>query len=176
MRVSFYNSEYIIKPFIRYLVTGPYAIRIFVNELGLPRSSVQNDVPLSDFGGGHPDPNLVYAKSLVDRIEEEGIDFGAAFDGDGDRHMIYGKGAFVVPSDSVAIIAEYANVLPYFQSTGLKGVARSMPTSRALDLVAQNKNVNVFEVPTGKLFANIYGVIFKVDIDEHTHYRMEVLW
>ena len=75
--------------------------------------------------------------------------------------MIYGKGAFVVPSDSVAIIAEYATVLPYFQSTGLKGVARSMPTSRALDLVAQDKNVNVFEVPTGKLFANRYGVIFQ---------------
>ncbi|CAG8526723.1 10743_t:CDS:2 [Paraglomus brasilianum] len=137
-------------------VTGPYAIRIFVNELGLPRSSVQNDVPLPDFGGSHPDPNLVYAKSLVDRIEELDIPFGAAFDGDGDRHMIYGKGAFVVPSDSVAIIAEYASIIPYFQSTGLKGVARSMPTSRALDLVAQDKNVDLFVVPTGwKFFGNL---------------------
>jgi len=89
---------------------------------------------------------------LVDRIEELDIPFGAAFDGDGDRHMIYGKGAFVVPSDSVAIIAEYASIIPYFQSTGLKGVARSMPTSRALDLVAQDKNVDLFVVPTGKSY------------------------
>jgi phosphoglucomutase len=125
-------------------------MRIFVNELGLDKSSVQNAIPLPDFGGSHPDPNLTYARSLVDRVERENIQFGAASDGDGDRNMIYGKSAFVVPSDSVAVIAAHADCIPYFKRTGLKGFARSMPTSRALDLVAEKKGVGFFEVPTGE--------------------------
>ncbi|CAG8483658.1 10388_t:CDS:10 [Acaulospora colombiana] len=137
-------------------VTGPYAERIFIEELGLPRSTIQNYVPLPDFGGGHPDPNLTYANSLVERVERENINFGAASDGDGDRNMIYGKGAFVTPSDSVAVIAAHAEVIPYFQKTGVKGLARSMPTSAAIDLVAKKKGLEIFEVPTGwKFFGNL---------------------
>jgi len=132
-------------------VTGPYASAILISTLGLPPSSVQNCIPLPDFGGGHPDPNLTYARSLVDAVEKNGIEFGAASDGDGDRNMIYGKGAFVTPSDSVAIIAHWADVIPYFKKQGgVKGLARSMPTSKAIDLVAQKKGLEYFEVPTGK--------------------------
>ncbi|KAF9952440.1 Phosphoglucomutase-2 [Mortierella alpina] len=137
-------------------VTGPYGQRIFITELGLPQKSVMNCVPLPDFGGGHPDPNLTYAHELVERVEKENINFGAASDGDGDRNMIIGKGAFVTPSDSVAIIAAQANAIPYFQRTGVKGLARSMPTSTALDLVAKKKGYECFEVPTGwKFFGNL---------------------
>jgi len=138
-------------------VTGPYAHAIFVSALGLPPASVQNCVPLPDFGGGHPDPNLTYAHSLVEAVEKNGIEFGAASDGDGDRNMIYGKGAFVTPSDSVAIIAHWADVIPYFSKHGgVKGLARSMPTSKAIDLVAKKKGVECFEVPTGwKFFGNL---------------------
>jgi phosphoglucomutase len=131
-------------------VTGPYGRAIFVDELGLPESSIQNCVPLPDFGGGHPDPNLTYAHELVERVERDNIPFGAASDGDGDRNMIYGKGAFVTPSDSVAVIADWANeAIPYIRRSGLKGLARSMPTSGALDLVAKAKGCEFFEVPTG---------------------------
>jgi len=137
-------------------VTGPYGQRIFITELGLPQKSVMNCVPLPDFGGGHPDPNLTYAHELVERVEKENINFGAASDGDGDRNMIIGKGAFVTPSDSVAIIAAQADAIPYFQRTGVKGLARSMPTSTALDLVAKKKGYECFEVPTGwKFFGNL---------------------
>jgi phosphoglucomutase len=129
-------------------VTGPYAKAILVSELGLSESSIQNCVPLPDFGGGHPDPNLTYAHTLVEAVEKNNIQFGAASDGDGDRNMIYGKGAFVTPSDSVAIIANWAHVIPYFKG-GVKGLARSMPTSKAIDLVAQKKGLEYFEVPTG---------------------------
>ena len=131
-------------------VTGPYARSIFVEELGLPESSVQNCVPSPDFNGGHPDPNLTYAHELVDAVEKGKITFGAASDGDGDRNMIYGAGAFVTPSDSVAIIADWADCIPYFKKGGVKGLARSMPTSTALDRVAKAKGVECFEVPTGK--------------------------
>lgn len=131
-------------------VTGPYARAIFVDTLGLAESSIQNCVPKPDFGGSHPDPNLVYAHSLVEVVEKNNIPFGAASDGDGDRNMIYGKGAFVTPSDSVAIIADWAGVIPYFKKNGVKGLARSMPTSGAIDLVAQKKGIEVFEVPTGR--------------------------
>lgn len=130
-------------------VTGPYAHDIFINELGLPLSSIQNCIPSPDFNGGHPDPNLTYAHSLVEQVEKNNIAFGAASDGDGDRNMIYGKGAFVTPSDSVAIIADWADCIPYFKSGGVKGLARSMPTSGAIDLVAKAKGFEVFEVPTG---------------------------
>ena len=129
-------------------VTGPYGRAIIVNELGLPESSVMHDTPLPDFGGGHPDPNLTYAHDLVEAVEKNNIAFGAASDGDGDRNMIYGKGAFVTPSDSVAIIADWAHVIPYFKG-GIKGLARSMPTSKAIDEVAKAKGVEYFEVPTG---------------------------
>ncbi|CAO3685189.1 unnamed protein product [Umbelopsis ramanniana] len=138
-------------------VTGPYGYHLFVKELGLPESSVMNFKPLADFGGGHPDPNLTYAHDLVERVEKEGIDFGAASDGDGDRNMIIGKGAFVTPSDSVAIIAHYAKAaIPYFQKNGVNGLARSMPTSQAIDLVAKQQGLEHFEVPTGwKFFGNL---------------------
>lgn len=132
-------------------VTGPYARAILVNTLHLPPSSIQNCDPSPDFGGGHPDPNLTYAKSLVDAVEANNIAFGAASDGDGDRNMIYGKGAFVTPSDSVAIIADWADSIPYFKKGGVKGLARSMPTSAAIDLVAKKKGFEYFEVPTGQL-------------------------
>ena len=132
-------------------VTGPYAHAILVKELGLPESSTQNCIPSPDFGGGHPDPNLTYAHSLVEVVERDNIAFGAASDGDGDRNMIYGKGAFVTPSDSVAIIADWADSIPYFKKGGVKGLARSMPTSAAIDLVAKKKGLEYFEVPTGKI-------------------------
>lgn len=131
-------------------VTGPYARAILLDTLMLPKSSVQNAVPLPDFGGGHPDPNLTYAHSLVEVVERDDIAFGAASDGDGDRNMIYGKGAFVTPSDSVAIIADWAEAIPYFKKGGVKGLARSMPTSGAIDHVAKKKGLEVFEVPTGE--------------------------
>jgi phosphoglucomutase len=133
-------------------VTGPYAKAIILDTLGLPDSSVQNCEPSPDFGGGHPDPNLTYAHSLVDAVEKDRIHFGAASDGDGDRNMIYGTGAFVTPSDSVAIIADWAEVIPYFKKGGVKGLARSMPTSAAIDLVAKAKGLEYFEVPTGTMF------------------------
>jgi phosphoglucomutase len=137
-------------------VTGPYAKAIFLEALELPPSSVQQCVPLPDFGGAHPDPNLTYAHSLVEVVERDNIPFGAASDGDGDRNMIYGKGAFVTPSDSVAVIADWAEVIPYFKKTGIRGLARSMPTSNAIDYVAKAKGVEVFEVPTGwKFFGNL---------------------
>ncbi|CAH2049043.1 unnamed protein product [Thlaspi arvense] len=144
-------------------VAGAYARRTFVEELGAPESSLLNCVPKEDFGGGHPDPNLTYAKELVGRMglgksssQEEPPEFGAAADGDADRNMILGKRFFVTPSDSVAIIAANAvQAIPYF-SAGLKGVARSMPTSAALDVVAKHLNLKFFEVPTGwKFFGNL---------------------
>ncbi|XP_030463495.2 phosphoglucomutase, chloroplastic [Syzygium oleosum] len=138
-------------------VTGAYAKPIFVDKLGASLDSILNGVPLEDFGHGHPDPNLTYAEDLVDIMYGENApDFGAASDGDGDRNMILGQGFFVTPSDSVAIIAAYAQQsIPYFRS-GPKGLARSMPTSGALDRVAQKLNLPFFEVPTGwKFFGNL---------------------
>ncbi|KAL6192560.1 hypothetical protein ACLB2K_033646 [Fragaria x ananassa] len=143
-------------------VGGAYAKRIFVEELGAKEDSLLNCVPKEDFGGGHPDPNLTYAKELVARMglgksdTQNPPEFGAAADGDADRNMILGKRFFVTPSDSVAIIAANAvEAIPYF-SSGLKGVARSMPTSAALDVVAKHLNLKFFEVPTGwKFFGNL---------------------
>ncbi|KAJ6761268.1 PHOSPHOHEXOMUTASE FAMILY MEMBER [Salix purpurea] len=138
-------------------VTGAYAKPIFVDKLGASPDSISNGVPLEDFGHGHPDPNLTYAKDLVNIMYgENGPDFGAASDGDGDRNMILGRGFFVTPSDSVAIIAANAQeAIPYFTS-GPKGLARSMPTSGALDRVAEKLNLPFFEVPTGwKFFGNL---------------------
>ncbi|KAJ8655040.1 hypothetical protein O0I10_009247 [Lichtheimia ornata] len=139
-------------------VTGIYGERIFVQEFGLPPTSIMRSKPLPDFGGEHPDPNLTYAHELVERVEKEQIDFGAASDGDGDRNMVIGKNAFVSPCDSVAVIAHYAcEAIPYFRKQGgIRGLARSMPTSRALDLVAKKQGVECFEVPTGwKFFGNL---------------------
>ncbi|KAG4998295.1 Phosphoglucomutase, chloroplastic [Glycine max] len=138
-------------------VTGAYAKPIFVDKLGASLDSISNGIPLEDFGHGHPDPNLTYAKDLVDILyAENGPDFGAASDGDGDRNMILGRSFFVTPSDSVAVIAANAReAIPYFKN-GVKGLARSMPTSGALDRVAKKLNLPFFEVPTGwKFFGNL---------------------
>ncbi|KAJ2158228.1 hypothetical protein GGF46_003940 [Coemansia sp. RSA 552] len=139
-------------------VTGPYGRRIFVDELGFPETSLEQCTPLEDFGGGHPDPNLTYADKLVKRVRSEEIDLGAASDGDGDRNMVLSHDWFVTPSDSVAVIAHYAqDCIPYFMhGSELKGLARSMPTSCAIDRVAKAKNLEAFEVPTGwKFFGNL---------------------
>jgi phosphoglucomutase len=138
-------------------VTGPYAQEILVNRLGAPPSSLMNCVPLEDFGGGHPDPNLTYAEDLVKIMfaGEKALDFGAASDGDGDRNMILGKNFFVTPSDSLAVIAANAILIPAYKQ-GLAGVARSMPTSGAVDRVAKKLNIPCYETPTGwKFFGNL---------------------
>lgn len=137
-------------------VTGPYAREIIERRLGAPAGTVINGQPLEDFGGGHPDPNLTYARPLVDLLAEPGgPDFAAASDGDGDRNMILGRGVFITPSDSLAIIAANAELLRCFPR-GLVGVARSMPTSRAVDVVARELGIPVHETPTGwKYFANL---------------------
>ena len=152
-----------------YGVNGPYAKKVFVDELGQPESVCMNATPKDDFNGGHADPNLTYAKELVKKmgLDRKGMkidvggepipDFGAAADGDGDRNMILGKQFFVSPSDSLAVIAANADAIPFFRSQGgLKGVARSMPTSGAVDLVAKDMNFSLFETPTGwKYFGNL---------------------
>ena len=138
-------------------VTGPYGVAIFEKVLGLPSSSTQNCIPSPDFGGGHPDPNLVYAHSLVEAVDKNKIHFGAASDGDGDRNMIYGANAFVSPGDSLAIIAHHAKTIPYFKKQGVYGLARSMPTSGAIDLVAKKQGLKSYEVPTGwKFFCALF--------------------
>lgn len=137
-------------------VTGPYAKRIFETELGAKKGSVYRAVILDDFGGAHPDPNLTYAHELVEALHTGKYDFGAAFDGDGDRNMVLGRNAFVNPSDSIAIIAANFQAIPFFNKTGLKGVARSMPTSGALDRVAEKLGLKLYETPTGwKFFGNL---------------------
>ncbi|KAK6429646.1 Phosphoglucomutase-2, partial [Oleoguttula sp. CCFEE 5521] len=137
-------------------VTGNYGKDIFEKELGL-KDSCQNCTPLPDFGGHHPDPNLVYAHSLVEAVDKNGIHFGAASDGDGDRNMIYGANSFVSPGDSLAIIAHHADLIPYFKKQGVYGLARSMPTSGAVDLVAKKKGLQSYEVPTGwKFFCGLF--------------------
>jgi phosphoglucomutase len=137
-------------------VTGPYGIDIFEKELGL-KDSTQNCIPKPDFGGHHPDPNLVYAHSLVEVVDKKGIQFGAASDGDGDRNMIYGANAFVSPGDSLAIIAHHAKLIPWFKKQGVYGLARSMPTSGAVDLVAKKQGLESYEVPTGwKFFCGLF--------------------
>ncbi|KAH8239503.1 hypothetical protein KR032_005092 [Drosophila birchii] len=138
-------------------VTGSYVREIFLNRLGASESSVVHTTPLPDFGGMHPDPNLTYAKDLVDAVAQGDYDIGAAFDGDGDRNMIIGsKAFFVTPSDSLAVIAHYLEAIPYFQKNGVQGFARSMPTASAVDLVGRKLGKEVFEVPTGwKYFGNL---------------------
>jgi len=137
-------------------VTGPYATEILEKRLGAPEGSVRNATPLLDFGGHHPDPNLVHAKDLYDDVmSPNGPHFGAASDGDGDRNMIVGKGMFVTPSDSLAIIAANATVAPGY-ARGIAGIARSMPTSAAADRVAEKLGIGMYETPTGwKFFGNL---------------------
>ena len=137
-------------------VTGPYAVEIFERRLGAPAGTVINGVPLPDFGGGHPDPNLTYAPELVKELfGENAPDFGAASDGDGDRNMILGQRFFVTPSDSLAVMAANATLVPAYRG-GLAGVARSMPTSAAVDAVAQKLGSPCYETPTGwKFFGNL---------------------
>lgn len=137
-------------------VTGPYAIRIFEEILGAPRGSVVHAQPLPDFGGLHPDPNLVYAKDLVDFMySDQAADFGAANDGDGDRNMILGKKFFVTPSDSLAILTDNFNLIPAYKK-GIYGVGKSAATSSAVARVAKAHNIGYYEVPTGwKYFVNL---------------------
>ena len=137
-------------------VTGPYAKRLLEGVLGAPAGSVRNGTPLEDFGGGHPDPNLTYAHDLADLLlKGDGYRFGAACDGDGDRNMILGSHCFVNPSDSLAVLTANASLVPGY-ADGLAGVARSMPTSAAADVVAQQLGIPCFETPTGwKFFGNL---------------------
>ena len=137
-------------------VTGPYAKEIMVRRLGAPESCLMNCDVSETFGGGHPDPNLTYAHELVDVLYQQNApDFGAASDGDGDRNMILGKRFFVTPSDSLAIIAANATLIPAYKQ-GLSGVARSMPTSGAVDRVASKLHIACYETPTGwKFFGNL---------------------
>ena len=133
-------------------VTGPYAKAVLEGELEAPPGTVLNGEPLPDFGGCHPDPNPVHAKSLVDRMMgSEAPDFAAASDGDGDRNMILGRGTYVTPSDSLAVLAANATLAPGY-ADGLSGIARSMPTSRAADRVAARLGIGAFETPTGWKF------------------------
>ncbi|SDE02634.1 phosphoglucomutase [Limimaricola pyoseonensis] len=137
-------------------VTGPYAVEILENRLGAASGSVVNATPSPDFGGGHPDPNPIWARDLVAAMmSDDAPDFGAASDGDGDRNMIMGRGVYVTPSDSLALLAAHAHLAPAYKD-GLKGVARSMPTSGAVDRVARSKGIDCYETPTGwKFFGNL---------------------
>ena len=137
-------------------VTGPYAHEILEKRLGAPKGTVINGKPSPDFGGGHPDPNPVWAKELMDIMYGENApDFGAASDGDGDRNMIVGRNCYVSPSDSLAVLADLAHFAPGY-SKGLAGIARSMPTSAAADSVAKAKGIEIYETPTGwKFFGNL---------------------
>ena len=150
------NSGFRIKFDAMHAVTGPYAREIFLDRLGAPADSIMNALPLPDFGGGHPDPNLTYAHQLVDILYgEDAPDFGAASDGDGDRNMILGRHFFVTPSDSLAILAANAHLVPGYRQ-GLAGIARSMPTSAAADRVARALGIPCYETPTGwKFFGNL---------------------
>ena len=137
-------------------VTGPYAREIIERRLGAAPGTVVNAVPQPDFGGGHPDPNPVWAKDLVDlMMGPDAPDFAAASDGDGDRNMILGRGIYVTPSDSLAVLAANAHLAPAY-AKGISGIARSMPTSRAADRVAEALGIEMHETPTGwKFFGNL---------------------
>jgi phosphoglucomutase len=136
-------------------VTGPYARAIFEDRLGAAPGTVMHGEPLEDFGGGHPDPNLVHAAELVALMNgDEPPAFGAASDGDGDRNMVLGRGGYINPCDSLAVLTANAQLVPGYRE--LKGVARSMPTSRAVDRVAAARGLDCYETPTGwKFFGNL---------------------
>ena len=137
-------------------VTGPYATEILENRLCAAKGTVRNGTPAPDFGGHHPDPNLVHAKDLYDEMMAAGApDFGAASDGDGDRNLVIGRGIFITPSDSLAMLAANAHLAPGYAG-GLAGIARSMPTSAAADRVAEKFGIGMYETPTGwKFFGNL---------------------
>jgi len=150
------QSDFAVAFDAMHAVTGPYATRLLEGLLGAPAGTVRNGIPLEDFGGGHPDPNLTYAHDLAELLLE-GTDyaFGAACDGDGDRNMILGRACFVNPSDSLAVLTANATLVPGY-TEGLVGVARSMPTSAAVDVVAEALGIACFETPTGwKFFGNL---------------------
>ena len=153
---AMFDSGFTMRFDAMHAITGPYAMEIIENILGAEPGTVINAEPLEDFGGGHPDPNLVHAHELVSLLSNESThSFGAASDGDGDRNMIIGKNFFVTPSDSLAIMAANAHLLPGYKS-GLSGVARSMPTSAAVDRVAEKLGIECYETPTGwKFFGNL---------------------
>jgi len=142
-------------------VAGPFAKHIFLRELGVSEEQLMRCEPLPDFGGSHPDPNLTYAHELVEKMgifqaKDDAPQFAAACDGDADRNMVLGKNFFVTPSDSVAIIVAHSQRIPYLKQQGIKGAARSMPTSRALDRVCEKLGLDCFETPTGwKFFGNL---------------------
>ncbi len=150
------QSDFKLKFDGMHAVTGPYAKELFVNRLGAPQNCLMNCEVSETFGGGHPDPNLTYAHELVAALySTKDVDFGAASDGDGDRNMILGNRFFVTPSDSLAVIAANATLIPAYKQ-GLSGVARSMPTSGAVDRVAIKLNIPCYETPTGwKFFGNL---------------------
>ncbi len=153
---ALFQSGFTMRFDAMHAITGPYAKVILEDKLAAPAGSVMNGVPLEDFGGGHPDPNLTYASDLVDAMSDMNAPkFGAASDGDGDRNMILGQRFFVTPSDSLAILAANAHLVPGYKG-GLAGIARSMPTSAAADRVAEALGINCFETPTGwKFFGNL---------------------
>lgn len=153
---NLFQSGFTLKFDAMHAVTGPYAKELFVNRLGLPANSLMNCDVSETFGGGHPDPNLTYAHDLVDILYGNAApDLGAASDGDGDRNMILGNHFFITPSDSLAMIAANATLIPAYKQ-GLAGVARSMPTSGAVDRVAAKLNISSYETPTGwKFFGNL---------------------
>lgn len=156
IRALFESGRFDMRFDAMHAVTGPYAVCILERMLGAPQGSVMRAEPLADFGGGHPDPNLAHAHDLVRLLNDrQGPDFGAASDGDGDRNMILGRRFFVTPSDSLAILAANAREIPGYRD-GIRGIARSMPTSRAADRVAARLGVECFETPTGwKFFGNL---------------------
>ncbi|AHK79539.1 phosphoglucomutase [Ectothiorhodospira haloalkaliphila] len=156
MKALFQDGRFSMRFDAMHAVTGPYARRILEDMLGAPAGTVMNGQPLEDFGKGHPDPNLVHAKDLVDALyTDDGPDFGAASDGDGDRNMILGRQFFVTPSDSLAVLAANAHHVPGY-AKGIRGIARSMPTSQAADRVAEKMGIECFETPTGwKYFGNL---------------------
>ncbi|MEE9345330.1 MAG: alpha-D-glucose phosphate-specific phosphoglucomutase [Methylococcales bacterium] len=156
MRSSIANGDLTFRFDAMNAVTGPYANTILIDQLGAPSESVMRATPLDDFGGCHPDPNLVHAHELAEMMmQATAPTLGAASDGDGDRNMIVGKNAYVNPSDSLAILAANAHLITGYQQ-GLSGVARSMPTSRAVDRVAKALGIECYETPTGwKFFGNL---------------------
>ncbi len=156
IRAMFVSGAFRMRFDAMHAVTGPYAKKILEDVLGAPPGTAMNAVPLLDFGGGHPDPNPVYADQLMaEMFGANAPDFGAASDGDGDRNMIVGKRFVVTPSDSLAVLAANAHLVPGY-SRGITGVARSMPTSRAADRVAEALGLECFETPTGwKFFGNL---------------------
>jgi phosphoglucomutase len=150
------NPRFQIRFDAMHAVTGPYAREILVNRLGAPEITLMNAEPKEDFGGEHPDPNLAHAKDLVDLLNgDDMIAFGAASDGDGDRNMVLGTGFYINPCDSLAVLTANAHLVPGYVE-GLAGVARSLPTSRAVDRVAEYLGIEFFETPTGwKFFGNL---------------------